>query len=49
MNLRITGPASDRELAALVAVLAGVLNQAAKAPPSWRDTRRKALGMRRGA
>ena len=47
MNLEVKGAASDTELAALVAVLTNVLNQPTR--PTWRETRRKALGMRRGS
>jgi hypothetical protein len=47
MNLDVKGAASDIELAALVVALTNVLNQQTR--PTWRETRRKALGMHRGA
>jgi hypothetical protein len=46
VNLDVKGSASETELAALVAVLTSVLNRQ-PATPTWRETRRKALGMHR--
>ncbi len=49
MNLEVKGAASDAELAALVAALSCVLKPAPTNRATWRETRRKALGMHRGA